>query len=127
MILRARLEAAIVRDSSAWPWMTSWRRAASSEAISSDDGDVERTSRTARATASGSIRPVAATCSIADCVSDPTILCVHVSTASAPCCSALGGRSGWKPKCEPHDWSTTSGTPAAWQTSAQPATSAAMP
>ena len=29
-----------MRDSSALPWMTSWRRAASSEAISSEDGDV---------------------------------------------------------------------------------------
>ena len=86
MILRARAEAVIVRDSSASPWTASWRRAASSEAISSDDGDVERTSRTARATASGSMRPVGATCSIADCVSEPTILCVEVSTASAPCC-----------------------------------------
>ena len=56
---RASTDAAIVRSSSASPWMASWRRAASSEAISSDDGDVERTSRTARATASGSIRPVA--------------------------------------------------------------------
>ena len=37
-----------MRDSSALPWMTSWRRAASSEAISSEDGDVVRTSRTAR-------------------------------------------------------------------------------
>ena len=116
-----------MRDSSAWPWMTSWRRAASSDAISSDEGDVQRTSRTARATASGSTRPVGATCSIADCVSEPTILCVEVSTASAPCWSALGGRSGWKPKCEPHDWSTISGRPAAWATSAQPATSAAIP
>jgi hypothetical protein len=127
MILRARFDAAIVRDRSAWPWMTSWRRAASSEAISSEDGDVLRTSRTARATASGSMRPVGATCSIADCVSEPTILCVEVSTASAPCWSADGGRSGWNPKCEPHDWSTTSGTPAACATSAQPATSAAIP
>ena len=79
-----------------------------------------RTSRTARATASGSMRPVGATCSIADCVSEPTILCVEVSTASAPCWSADGGRSGWKPKCGPHAWSTTSGTPAACATSAQP-------
>ena len=116
-----------MRDSSAWPWITSWRRAASSDAISSADGDVVRTSRTARPTASGSMRPVAATCSIADCVSEPTILWVEVSTASAPCCSAEGGNAGWKPKCEPHAWSTTSGTPAAWQTSAQPATSAAIP
>ena len=124
---RARADAAIVRDSSDWPWITSCRRAASSEAISSDDGEVLRVSRTARATASGSMRPVGATCSIADWVSEPTILCVEVSTASAPCWSADGGRSGWKPKCEPHDWSTTSGTPAAAQTAAQPATSAAIP
>jgi hypothetical protein len=41
--------------------------------------------------------------------------------------SALGGSARWKPKCGPHAWSTTSGTPAAWATSAQPATSAAMP
>ena len=32
--------------------------------------------------------------------------------------SALGGSSGWKPKCGPQDWSTTSGTPRAWATSA---------
>ena len=35
-----------------------------------------------------------ATCSIALCVSEPTILCVLVSTASAPSFSALSGRSG---------------------------------
>ena len=116
-----------MRESSDWPWITSCRRAASSEAISSEDGDVLRVSRIARATASGSMRPVGATWSIADWVSEPTILCVEVRTASAPCCSADGGRSGWKPKCEPHDWSTTSGTPAAAQTAAQPATSAAIP
>ena len=94
---------------------------------SSADGDVLRVSRTMRATRSASTRPVGATCSIADCVSEPTILCVEVSTASAPSCSALAGRPGWKPKCGPHAWSTTSGTPAAWQTAAQPSTSAAMP
>ena len=124
---RAASPAAIVRPSSAWPCTASWRRAPSSEAISSAEGDVLRVSRTMRATTSGSIRPVGATCSIADCVSEPTILCVEVSTASAPSWSALGGRSGWKPKCGPHAWSTTSGTPAARQTAAQPSTSAAMP
>ena len=95
--------------------------------MSSADGEVERVRRIVRATAAGSIRPVGATWSIADWVSEPTILCVEVSTASAPCASALGGTRGWKPKCGPQDWSTTSGTPAAWHTSAQPATSAAMP
>ena len=80
-----------------------------------------------RATLPGSTRPLGATCSIADCVSEPTILCVEVSTASAPSCSALGGSSGWKPKCGPHAWSTISGTPAAWQTAAHPSTSAAIP
>ena len=124
---RARIEAAIVRDSSASPWTASWRRAASSDAMSSADCDVERTSRTQRPTSSASMRPPAATWSIADCVSEPTILCVEVSTASAPRASALAGSAGWKPKCGPHAWSTTSGTPAAWHTSAQPATSAAMP
>ena len=124
---RARSPAAIVRSSSASPWTASWRRAASSDAISSAEGDVERVSRTIRATWPGSIRPVGATCSIADWVSEPTILCVEVSTASAPSASALSGTSGWKPKCGPQAWSTTSGTPASWQTSAQAATSAAMP
>ena len=47
-----------MRESSDWPWITSWRRDASSEAISSDEGDVLRTSRIVRATASGSMRPV---------------------------------------------------------------------
>ena len=73
------------------------------------------------------MRPDGETWSMADCVSEPTILCVDVSTASAPCLSAEGGSAGWKPKCGPHAWSTTSGTPAAWQTSAQPSTSALMP
>ena len=79
------------------------------------------------ATASGSIRPESETCSSAHCVSEPAILCTEVSIASAPTCSAFGGRSRWKPKCGPHDWSTTSGTPAACATSTQPATSAAIP
>ena len=95
--------------------------------MSSADGDVLRVRRTVRATAPGSIRPVGAMWSIADWVSEPTVLCVEVSTASAPRSSALAGTPGWKPKCGPQAWSTTSGTPAAWQTSAQPATSAAMP
>jgi hypothetical protein len=64
---------------------------------------------------------------MADCVSEPTILCVEVIIASAPSISADWGSSGWKPKCGPHAWSTTSGTPAAWQTAAQPSTSALMP
>ena len=109
------------------PCSTSWRRAPSSDSISSDDGDVERISRSVRATASGSIRPEPETCSSADWVSDPAILCTDVSIASASSDSALGGRSRWKPRCGPHDWSTTSGTPAACATSAQPATSAAIP
>ena len=116
-----------MRSSSASPWTASWRRAASSEDISSADGDVLRVSRTMRATWSGSIRPLGATCSIADCVSEPTILCVEVITASAPSARALAGTPGWKPKCGPHAWSTTSATPAAWQTAAHAATSAAMP
>ncbi len=91
---RVRAAAAIVSCSSASPWIASCLRAPSSEAISSAEGDVERTSRIARPTAATSIRPVGATCSIALCVSDPTILCVLVRTASAPCASALGGRSG---------------------------------
>ena len=86
-----------------------------------------RISRSVRATASGSIRPVPATCSSADWVSEPAILWTEVSIASAPWVSALGGRSSWKPRCGPQDWSTTSGTPAACATSAQPFTSAAMP
>ena len=55
-------------------------------ASSSDDGEVERTRRTARAER-GRRRSgrVGATWSIALCVSEPTILCVEVSTASAPC------------------------------------------
>ncbi len=124
---RAAAPAAMVRDSSASPCTTSWRRAASSDAMSSEDCDVERTRRTMRASRSVSTRPVGATCSSADCVREPTILCVEVSTASAPCCRADGGSAGWKPKCGPQAWSTTSAAPAAWQTSAQPATSAAIP
>ena len=85
---------AIVRSSSASPWTASWRRAASSEAISSELGLVERTSRTARATASASIRPPAATCSIADWVRLPTILCVEASIASAPRRSGDSGSAG---------------------------------
>ena len=60
-------------------------------------------------------------------VSEPAILCVLVSIASAPWDNAVGGNASLKPKCGPQDWSTTSGTPAAWATSAQPATSAAIP
>jgi hypothetical protein len=118
-------EAAIVLLRSASPCSTSCRRAPSSDSISSDEGDVERISRNVRATASRLIRPESLTCSSADCVSEPAILCTEVSIASAPMCSAFGGRSRWKPKCGPHDWSTTSGTPAACATSTQPATSAA--
>ncbi len=66
-------------------------------------------------------------CSIADWVSEPTILCVEVIIASAPSASAADGSAGWKPKCGPHAWSTTSGTPAWWATAAQPATSALIP
>ena len=114
-------------DSSASPCSTSWRRAPSSDSISSDDGEVERSSRSVRATASGSIRPESDTCSSALWVNDPAILCTEVSIASAPTCSAFGGSSRWKPKCGPHDWSTISGTPAACATSTQPSTSAAIP
>ena len=74
---RALAAAASVRDSSARPCTASWRRAASSEASSSELGLVERTSRTARATAAGSTSPPAATWSIADCCRLPTILCVE--------------------------------------------------
>ena len=91
------------------------------------EGDVERTRRIARPTAVTSTRPVSATWSIALCVSEPTILWVEVRTASAPSARADSGTSGWKPKCGPHDWSTTSGTPAACATCAQPPTSATMP
>ena len=107
--------------------MASWRRAASSDASRRELGLVDRMSRTIRATRSVSTRSVPARWSIADWVSEPTILCVEVSAASAPCCSAEGGTMRWKPKCGPHAWSTTSAAPAAWATSAQPATSAAMP
>ncbi len=124
---RTRSAPASVRWTSECPCIASWRRAASSEAISSELGLVERTSRTVRAMRSGSIRPVSATWSIADWVSEPTILWVEVSTASAPWASADGGSAWWKPKCGPQAWSTTSAAPAAWATSAQPATSAAIP
>ena len=86
---RRRREAASVSCSSASPWTASWRRAASRLAMSNELGDVERTSRTTRARRSPSMRSVWATWSIADCVSEPTILCVLVSTASAPWLSAL--------------------------------------
>ena len=83
------------RVSSASPWSASWRRAPSSEAISSADCEVERTSRT-RARDRVGVDPAgrAATCSIADCVSEPTILCVEVIIASAPSVSADGGSVG---------------------------------
>ena len=55
---RARIEASIVRSSRASPWAASWRRAASSEARSSEFGLVERTRRTQRETSSGSMRPL---------------------------------------------------------------------
>jgi hypothetical protein len=71
--------------------------------------------------------PERPTWSIALWVSDPPILWVDVTHASAPWASALAGTSGWKPKCGPHDWSTTSGTPAAWAAATQPGTSAHMP
>ena len=83
-----------MRSSSASPWIASCRRALSSEASSSELGLVERTSRTQRATSSGSIRPPAATCSIADWVRLPTILCVEVSTASAPAATGDSGSAG---------------------------------
>jgi hypothetical protein len=75
---------------------------------------VERRSRSARATAPASTSDERPTWSIALWVSDPPILWTDVTHASAPWASALAGTSGWKPKCGPHDWSTTSGTPAAW-------------
>ena len=124
---RATSIARSVSHSSCSPCSASWRRAASKDAISSDDGLVERSSRSARPTAPASTRPLAPMCSIALCVSDPAILCVLVSMASAPCDSAVGGSSSLKPKCGPHDWSTTSGTPAPCATSASAAMSAAMP
>jgi len=86
-----RREAAIVLLNSASPCRTSWRRAPSSESISSEDGDVERIRRSMRATASGSTRPESPTCSSADWVRLPAILCTEVSIASAPTCSAFGG------------------------------------
>ena len=45
-------------------------------------------------------------------------LCVEVTMPSAPRAIACFGRAGWKPRCAPHAWSTTSGTPAAWVSSA---------
>ena len=61
-----------------------------------------RKSRSARATDSGSIRPLSPTCSIALWVSEPAILWVLVSIASAPWASAGGGSASWKPKWGPH-------------------------
>ena len=85
-----------MRSSSASPWIASCRRALSSEASSSELGLVERTRRTQRETWSGSIRipPRAPTCSIADWVRLPTILCVEVSTASAPAATGDSGSVG---------------------------------
>ena len=124
---RATPIASSVSCSSCSPCSASWRRAPSSDASSSDDGLVERSSRSARPIAPASISSLSPTCSIALCVSEPAILCVLVSIASPPCDSAVGGSASWKPKCGPHDWSTTSGTPAACATSAMPAMSAAIP
>jgi hypothetical protein len=124
---RATPIASSVSNRSCSPCSESWRRAASSDAMSSDEGLVDRSSRSARAIAPGSIRPLLPMCSIALCVSEPAILCVLVSIASAPWESAVGGSASLKPKCGPHDWSTTSGTPAAWAMSASGPMSAAMP
>src|SRR5215207_6899751 len=124
---RATSIASSVSNSSCSPCSASWRRAPSSEASSSEEGLVERSSRSARPTAPTSIRSPSPTCSIALWVNEPAILCVLVSIASALWDSAVGGSASWKPKCGPQDWSTTSGTPAACATSASAATSAAMP
>ena len=98
---RATSIASSVSCSSCSPCRASWRRALSSEASSSDDGLVERSSRSARATAPASTRPLLPTWSIALWVSEPAILCVLVTIASAPCDSAVGGRLSLKPKCGP--------------------------
>jgi hypothetical protein len=95
--------ASSVSCSSCSPCSASCRRAPSSDAMSSDDGEVDRSSRSARATAPMSTRPLPEMCSIALWVREPAILCVLVSIASAPCESAVGGSASWKPKCGPHD------------------------
>ena len=79
-----------MRSRSASPWTASWRRAASSDAKSSELGS-SIDSLTARATASTSMRPSRATWSMADWVRLPTILWVEESRASAP---KLQGRRG---------------------------------
>ncbi len=56
-----------------------------------------------------------------------SVLCADVTSASAPRASVCGGRPGWKPRCAPQAWSTTSGTPAARQASAIAATSESTP
>jgi hypothetical protein len=98
---RATAIASSVSNRSCSPCRASWRRAASSEAMSSDDGLVERSSRRARATAAASTRPLRPMWSIALWVSEPAILCVLVSIVSAPCESAVGGSASLKPKCGP--------------------------
>ena len=118
---RVRAHASIVRSISASPCTNSWRRAASRDACSSAFGLVDRTSRTTRARSSGSTRPLSETSSIAVCVRLPTILCVEASIASAPSTIGFSGSLAWNPKCAPQEQSTTSGTPAAWATSAQAA------
>ena len=47
------------------------------------------------------MRSPSTTCSIALCVSEPTILCVDVSTASAPCDAALGRQVGMEAEVRP--------------------------
>jgi hypothetical protein len=91
-------------------------------------GLVDSTSVTARSTTSGSIPTGSrATCSIADWVRLPTILCVLEMTRSAPAASACSGSRSWNARCAPQASSTTSGTPRACATSARPRTSATAP
>ena len=61
------------------------------------------------------------------CVSEPTILCVEVSTASAPCCSALGGSVAVEAEVRAPRLVDDERDARGVATSAQPATSAAIP
>ena len=114
--------------SSASPWTASWRRAASSEASSSELGDVERTSRTARATradvdAAGRRRRAAsrsASASRRSCAS-------RSARRRRRSASALGGRPGGSRSAGPTPGRRRAARRRRARPARSPSTSAAMP
>ena len=109
------------------PSVTAARRAASSEASSSELGLVDSVRVTARSTSCSFINEPAPRCSMADWVRLPTILWVLEITRSAPAARACSGSRSWKARWAPHASSTISGTPRSWAISASERTSATAP